>query len=51
VVGREAKLLLAVMARRHRLSLVPGHRVEVNPRVTLMPKHGMRMTVHARPRA
>ncbi|MDO9016018.1 MAG: cytochrome P450 [Deltaproteobacteria bacterium] len=46
----EAKLLLAVMARRHRLSLVPGHRVEVLPRVTLMPKHGMRMTVHARPR-
>ena len=46
----EAKLLLAVMARRHRLSLVPGHRVEVQPRVTLMPKHGMRMTVHVRSR-
>ena len=45
----EAKLLLAVMAQRHRLALVPGHRVEVLPRVTLVPRHGMRMTVHARP--
>ncbi|MEZ4407777.1 MAG: cytochrome P450 [Polyangiales bacterium] len=44
----EAKLLLAVMAQRHRFALVPGHPVEVLPRVTLVPKHGMRMTVHAR---
>lgn len=45
----EARLLLAVIAQRHRLSLVPGHPVEAQPRVTLVPKHGMRMTVRARP--
>lgn len=45
----EARLLLAVMAQRHRLSLEPGHPVEVLPRVTLVPKHGMRMRVHRRP--
>lgn len=44
----EAKLLLAVMAQRHRLALSPGHPVDVLPRVTLMPKHGMKMTAHAR---
>lgn len=47
----EAKLLLAVIAQRRRLSLVPGHPVEVLPRVTLVQKHGMRMTVHGRPTA
>ncbi len=46
----EAKLLLAVMAQRYRLALVPGHPVEVLPRVTLVPKHGMKMSAHARPR-
>ncbi len=45
----EARLLLAVLMQRHRLSLVPGHPVEVQPRVTLVPKHGMRMIVRQRP--
>ncbi|MGZ3419451.1 MAG: cytochrome P450 [Polyangiales bacterium] len=44
----EARLLLATLARRHRLDLVPGHRVVPKPRVTLNPKFGMQMTAHAR---
>lgn len=41
----EARLLLATLAQRVRFDLVPGHRVAMRPRVTLNPKHGMRMTV------
>lgn len=44
----EAKLLLATIAQRVRLELVPGHPVEVLPRVTLVPKHGMKMIARAR---
>lgn len=44
----EAKLLLAVIAQRSRLALAPGHRVEALPRVTLVPRYGMKMTVRAR---
>jgi cytochrome P450 len=43
----EAQLLLASLARRWRLDLVPSHPVEPQPMVTLRPKYGMRMTVHA----
>jgi cytochrome P450 len=44
----EAALLLATIARRWRLHLVPGHPVELQPAVTLRPKHGMVMTLERR---
>ena len=40
----EATLMLATIAQRWRLRLVPGHPVELAPRITLRPRHGMRMT-------
>jgi cytochrome P450 len=44
----ELVLLIATIAQRWRLSLVPGHPVELQPVVTLRTKHGMRMTVSRR---
>ncbi len=44
----ELVLLIATIAQRWRLSLVPGHPVEPQPVVTLRTKHGMRMTVSRR---
>ena len=44
----EGVLLLATLGQRWRLRLVPGHKVEFNPLITLRPKHGMRMTLHSR---
>jgi cytochrome P450 len=44
----EGTLLLATIAHRWRLRLVPGHPVVPQPIITLRPKHGMRMTVEAR---
>ena len=41
----EGVLALATIAQRWRLQLVPGHRVEHQPLITLRPKFGMRMTV------
>ena len=41
----EGVLILAVMARRWRFEAAPGQVVEVNPTVTLRPKHGLKMTV------
>jgi cytochrome P450 len=41
----EAQLVLASIVQRFRLELVPGHPVELDPAVTLRPKHGMRMEV------
>jgi cytochrome P450 len=43
----EAALVLAVLWQRWRLDLAPGHPVELDPTITLRPRHGMRMTVHA----
>ncbi|MCC7537221.1 MAG: cytochrome P450 [Deltaproteobacteria bacterium] len=45
----ESRLLLATIARRFRLELVPGHRVAIKPRVTLNPRYGMRMIARRRP--
>jgi cytochrome P450 len=44
----EGILLIATLARHWRLRLVPDHPVELQPVITLRPKHGMRMTVSRR---
>ncbi len=41
----EATLLLAAIAQRCQLELVPGHPVAALPSITLRPRHGMRMTI------
>jgi len=46
----EGVLLLATIGQRWKLSLVPGHRVEPEPLITLRPKYGMRMVVEGRGR-
>ena len=45
----EAQLLLATIAQQYELDLVPEHPVELEPLITLRPKHGIMMTL--RPRA
>ncbi|HVB81165.1 MAG TPA: cytochrome P450 [Candidatus Binataceae bacterium] len=42
----EAQLVVATVAQRYRLRLAPGHPVELQPLITLRPRHGMRMTLH-----
>ncbi|HXU80302.1 MAG TPA: cytochrome P450 [Polyangia bacterium] len=44
----EAQIVLATVAQHLRLDLLPGHPVEVEPLVTLRPRHGIRMTLHPR---
>jgi cytochrome P450 len=44
----EGVLLLATLAQKWKLKLVPGHRVEPEPLITLRPKFGMKMQVEAR---
>lgn len=44
----EARLLLATIAQRFRLELVSGHPVEPWTRITLVPKHGMKMILRKR---
>jgi len=44
----EGVLLLATLAQKWKLKLVPGHAVEPEPLITLRPKFGMRMEVEAR---
>jgi cytochrome P450 len=44
----EGVLLLATLGQKWKLRLVPGHRVEAEPLITLRPKHGMQMQVEAR---
>jgi len=41
----EGVILLAVMARRWRFEAVPGQKMEMNPTVTLRPKHGLKVVV------
>jgi cytochrome P450 len=42
----EAQLVLATVAQKYRLHLVPGHPVEPYPIFTLRPRHGVLMTLH-----
>jgi cytochrome P450 len=44
----EARLILATLAQRFCLELAPGQRVSAKPRITLTPKHGMRMVLARR---
>ncbi len=44
----EAVLLLATLAQGWHASLVPGHPIALQPRITLRPKHGVQMTLHRR---
>ena len=44
----EGTLILAALGQRWRLCLEPGHRVETHARITLRPKHGMRMIAERR---
>ena len=44
----ELMLLVATIAQRYRLRLVPGHPVVPQPLITLRAKYGMRMTVDQR---
>jgi cytochrome P450 len=44
----ELTLVLATIARRWRLAMVPGHPVEPRPVITLRARHGIRMIAHAR---
>ncbi len=44
----EAQLVLASVAQRYRLRLVPGHRVELHPLVTLRPRYGVKVTLERR---
>jgi cytochrome P450 len=46
----EAQLALASIAQRYTLRLVPGHKVEPEPLVTLRPRHGMMMYLRRRDR-
>lgn len=46
----ETKLVLATLAQRWKLRLVPGQRIEVQPKITLRPKYGIRMVPELRPR-
>jgi cytochrome P450 len=44
----EALLILATIAQRYRLRLVPGFPIEPQGLITLRPRHGMRMTLKRR---
>src|SRR5262245_53524194 len=44
----EGTLVLATIAQRFRMRLAPGQPVEMQPLVTLRPKHGMRMILESR---
>lgn len=44
----EGILLMAALARKWKMRLVPGHDVEVQPLITLRPRHGMKMTLQKR---
>jgi cytochrome P450 len=44
----EGALILATLAQKWKLKLVPGHRVEPQPLITLRPKYGMLMQLEPR---
>jgi cytochrome P450 len=44
----EGVLILATLGQKWKMRLVPGHRVEPQPLITLRPKFGMKMNLEAR---
>ncbi len=44
----EGILLVATLAQQWKMRLVPGHPVDIQPLITLRPRHGMRMRVERR---
>ena len=44
----EAPLVLSTLVRRWRFVPVPGHRIELQPAITLRPRHGIRMRIEPR---
>lgn len=44
----EGILLVAALAQRWRMRLVPGHVVDLQPLITLRPRYGMKMTLERR---
>jgi hypothetical protein len=42
----EAQLITAIVAQSFQLRLVPGHRVEPLPGITLRVRHGLLMTLN-----
>ena len=44
----EAQLVLATVAQRYSLRLLPGHRVEPQVLLTMRPRYGLPMTLHPR---
>jgi cytochrome P450 len=47
----ELKMIVAMLAQRYRLTLVPDHPIELEPGTTMYPLHGMQMTLERRRRA
>jgi cytochrome P450 len=47
----EAQLILATIAQRYRLELDPEQVIELNPLITLSPKHGLKMKLINRDKA
>lgn len=43
----EAQLILAMIFRRYKLKLMPGHPVEPEPLITLKPRNGLRMIIES----
>ena len=43
----EATLILAMIAQKFRLTLIPEHPIELLPSITLRPKHGVKMILKA----
>ncbi len=41
----EAQLIMATVAQKYRLKMVPGHPVEPLSKITLRPRHGLKVTV------
>lgn len=44
----EAVIVVATLLSRYRLEVVPGHKVELEPSVTLRPKNGIKMRIKRR---
>jgi cytochrome P450 len=47
-VWMEGILVIATICRRWKMHLVPGHRIELDPAITLRPRHGMQMKLERR---